>query len=463
MPDPCRLCSGETVEDEVLSCTKCHKTYHFKCGTGLSDVAQRPLERLFLQPFKCPLCTIGEKNTLVHIVLTINQIHNEGKHAQTFDLGNALDTSVQDDAAPEAVVTPPVAPPVAVVTPAAVNPAVPGPPAADNPAVPGSPAAQGPADPQVRDNATAEGHQRDGRPPLPPSLAGESLAPLHDHDESRSNKFGYLLNSFYRLPGHPNTFCGGDSHLTHLDGKEVDPVDDQVRVRSAGGLCIPATVHALAHHKRVYKKFRKVIWCLGTNDALHGREQHCAEDRVKYLRLLYSESCRIFPQASINFVLPFVGLKGVSKPFINDLERDIKSACPDMLVFRPPTMRNKIGQKGLHLNRSGRLSFIKFLRETFVTRKARVFSSDSGRSRSASTPQGTQGANTGFRVPRDTGQPTGPRFNSVSYPGVPPQGVPLTRDQGLVEDIATKVMELISQQNMLCRYYPPLPAWPPPR
>ena len=447
MPDDCGLCSGETVENEALSCTKCHKAYHFTCATGLSDVAHRTLERLLLLPFKCPLCTIGERNTLVHTVLTLNQLYNEGKHTQTFNLAHALDSSVEDDADPEDV-----------VAPAANNPAAPGQPPPGPPA-PGPPA----PGPQVGVNATVEEHQRDGRPPLPPSLACESLAPLHGHDVSRANKLGYLLNSFYRLPGHPNTFLGGDSHLTHLDGKEVDPDDDQVRVRSAGGLCIPATVHALAHHKRAYKNFKKVIWCLGTNDALHEGDQHCSEDRLKYLRLLYSESRRIFPNAKIYFVLPFIGLKGVSKPFIDALERDIKSTCPDMFVSRPPSVRNKIGQKGIHLNRSGRLSFIQFLRSTFVTRKQRVFSKDSGRSRSNTAPQDTQGANTGFRVPRDTGQHTGPRFNSASHPGAPPQGVPLACDQGLVVDIASKVMELISQQNMLCRYYPSLPVWPPHR
>ena len=426
-------------------------------------------------------------------MLTINQIHNEGKHAQTFELGNALDASVGHESPDTSVVH--EAPDASVVhetgDPTAANTTA----AAAAQAVTVNDTVQGP---QTADTDNVEVSRRDGHPPLPPSLAGESLAPLHEHDESRSKKLAYLLNSFYRLPGHPNTLLAGDSHLTNLDGKEVDPDDDQVRVRSAGGLCIPATVHALARHTRIYKKFKSVIYVLGTNDSLHS-EQHCEDDRPKYLKLLYSETARIFPKAKINFVLPFIGLKGVSNTFIDALERDIKLACPDMAVFRPPSMaRNKISIKGIHLNKSGRLSFIKYLRATFVVRKQRVFSSDSGRSRSNTTPHDPQGANTGFRVPGPhiisapypghltgphansasnpwqlTGPPassasypghlTGPQANSVPHPGVPPQGVSQPCDQGLVNDIASKVMELFSQQNMLCRYYPPLPAWPPNR
>ena len=211
-------------------------------------------------------------------------------------------------------------------------------------------------------------------------------------------------------------------------------------------------MHALAGHKRVYKKFKSVSWSVGTNDALHGDEQHCPGDRNKYLWLLYSESRRIFPGAKIHVILPFSGLRGVSQSFIDTLERDLKSACPDMVLLKPPSTHNKVGKKGLHVNRSGRLAFIKFLRATLVKRKQRVFSSDSGRLRSnTASSQVTQGASTGFRVPN--------QLTAPSHPSVPPS------DTGLVNDIATKVMELLTQQNMLSRYYPALPAWPhaPPR
>ena len=417
MPDTCGVCSGETVKDEELLCKKCHRSYHVECGTGLSDiiVALRTVEKLQDLNFKCPICNIGERNSLIHTVLTTNQLHNEGKRVQPLTVPdtNNTETTVNNDNVAAEVVT-------AAITPAA------GPNANVAAVTPGAPVHTV----QPSQNITVEG----ARHTLPPSLVREDLTPLHEHDESRAKKFSYLLNSFYRLPGHPNVFIGGDSHLTKLDGKEVDPDDDQVRVRSAGGLCIPALVHALAGHKRVYKKFKSVSWSVGTNDALHGDEQHCPDDRNKYLRLLYSESRRIFPGAKIYVILPFSGLRGVSQSFIDTLERDLKSACPDMVLLKPPSMHNKIGKSGLHANRSGRLAFIKFLRATLVKRKQRVFSSDSGRLRSnTALSQVTQGASTGFRVPN--------QLTAPPHPGVPPQASDTCT--GLVNNIATKVMEIL--------------------
>ena len=441
---------GKGAPDE-LTCKACSCSAHFTCAFGAQVTLQKN-KTLFKKNFICAVCVVASSNKLTLDAVSKNQTYNAAKSDTHSDFvlpdsffvaqpNEEKDTSVvsepdtssdannpdntADNAAPEVV--------TAAITPAAgPNANV----AAVTPVAPAHDTAQ------PSQNVTAE----DARDTLPPSLARENLTPLHPHDESRAKKFSYLLNSFYRLPGHPNTFIGGDSHLTKLNGKEVDPDDDQVRVRSAGGLCIPALVHALARHKRVYKRFKSVSWNIGTNDALHGDEQHCPGDRDKYLRLLYSESRRIFPGAKIHVILPFSGLRGVSQSFIDTLERDLKSACPDVVVLKPPSMQNKIGRSGIHVNRSGRAAFIKFLRATLVKRKQRVFSSDSGRLRSNTA---SQGANTGFRVPNQLAAPP--------HSGVPSQ----TGDAGLVNDIATKVMELISQQNLLSRYYPPLPAWPP--
>lgn len=454
MAHDCFICGDETSEEETLNCSTCHKSYHFRCGTGLSDVAQRTITTyLMIVPYKCPICTIGENNKLLHIVLTKNQVYNETKHATDFDPGNAIHQADTADTA--------------------------GTPPANNPAT----VAGDTTNPHVE---TDVAEHRVEPPPLPPSLAGESLTPLHEHDISRSKKLSYLLSRLIRLPGHPNTGVFGDSHLSHLDGKEIDPDDDQVRVRSVGGLCIPATVYALAHHKTVHKHFKKVCWVLGTNDALHGSEQHCPDDREKYIRLLHSESARVFPNATIYFILPFVGMTGVSKPFIDGLERVIKTAAPDMVVARPPKMTDKISKKGVHLSKTGRSSFIGFLRTRFVAKKHRVFSRDSGRARLLSqggpvqytaalqssvvgTPQAPQHVHTAERVnnldPFKVGRVNNldPSTLGPSYPGLLSlHGAPKVHDQGLVQDIVAKVMDLFAQQNVVNRYYPPLQPWPTP-
>ena len=67
------------------------------------------------------------------------------------------------------------------------------------------------------------------------------------------------------VPGHANTLMAGDSHLTAVDGKDIDREDDQVRVRSVGGLCLVSAVHALTNHQMVHKRFRCVERVLGTN------------------------------------------------------------------------------------------------------------------------------------------------------------------------------------------------------
>ena len=317
-------------------------------------------------------------------------------------------------------------------------------------------------------------------PPLPASLAAESLAPLHPHDVTRSKKLSYVLKTLLRLPGHPDTGLFGDSHFSHMDGKEVDPDGDKVRVRAVGGLCVPAAVYAIARHKYTHKKIKRVVWNLGTNGALHS-DQHCAADRLKYLRLLHSESVRVFPKATIYFITPFIGMAGVSSQYIDELTADIKRAAPNMVIVKPPSMLRKFSRSGVHLNNSGRDKFIRFLRSQFVVKEQRIFSKDSGRRSHSEDGHGgrylysqahlPRDGNQSFRVtppaqapvPNATGSSlnSAPRPRSETGPGDTSKTVCTTKhDTGLVNDIASKVMEIITQQNMMYRYYPPLP--PPP-
>ena len=465
MAPDCRFCS-EQLEEEGLECNSCHDSFHFRCGTGLASDA--PMSRnvsTFLKDctFKCPLCSIGEKNTLINSVITINQVYNETKHATDFIL-NATLVGDGDDHVAEGVENADEAaqqPPQLGDAPQPPQPDEPQPPQRVEPPPqrnePPPPQRNEPPPPRRNEPQPAETGGDGGRAPdpdqFPPSLENEGLATLHEHDLTRAKKLMYILNTLLRLPGHPNTILMGDSHFNHMDGKEVDPDDDQVRVRSVGGLCIPALVFGLAKHKHSYKKIKRVCINIGTNDALHS-EQHCLDDRPKYLRFLSRECGRIFPNATISIILPFSGMKGVTTRFIDDLEQDIKTLCPKIVSIRPPNMRNKFSKSGVHLNRAGRKSFIQFLHSKFVIRKQRVFSRDSGRKAgppsnpSAPAPtyarahKNTRSAedNLDFRV----------RSDSVTAAQLPPT---------LVQDIATKVYELISNQNMLYRQFPPL-TWP---
>ena len=368
--ETCSFCSTDLGEEEGLSCNTCEKKFHFKCGTGLTNVTPQKRQRtrslstvLSDCEFKCPLCRIGEKNHLINSVIVINQLFNENKHAAEFNPAaivqeetDAVEPVVHDDAVEPVVHDDTVEPVMEEAAKSPVPKVLPS----------GSGAANNRAEPT------------EPEPPLPPCIVKAKVSPLHEADKGRVKKLSYVLNTLLRLPGHPNTVLLGDSHFTHMDGKEIDPDDDQVRVRSAGGLCIPSAVHALASHKPIHRKVKTVVWNLGTNDATHSH-QHCSEDRHKYLSLLYSESVCVFPKAVINFILPPGGLRGVSKSFIDELEEDLKLTCPKIILFRPPSMRNKTSKGGIHLNDKGRAVFIRFLRSSFVKRKQRVFSRNSGR------------------------------------------------------------------------------------
>ena len=444
----CRICSGQIEEADGLKCSSCHKKCHVRCGTGLSNLTPQIITTHLSEcAFLCPLCNIGEKNTLINSVITINQLFNERKHSTEFNLGNAfqtVNTDSNDDATNEVQHEETIVDSL-VTTPLGSQ-------------------ASGENTGERTQNTSSPVQHGDTSQQLPPSLVDESLTPLHEHDLSRAKKLTYILGTFLRLPGHPNTVLIGDSHFSHMDGKEIDPDDDQVRVRSVGGLCIPATVYAISQHKYVHRKIKTVVWNLGTNDALHS-QQHCDEDRVKYLGLLYKESVRIFPKATINFIIPFSGMKGVSKPFLDQLEKDLKSACPNMVRFRPPSMRNKISKSGVHLNNSGRETFVRFLRSKFVVRKQRIFSSDSGRKAEYSTAS-IRPTYAEAHVASSTGpvlHAEPPRSVPRPEPSNVPSNVPqstVQHEQGFVNDIAAKVMELITQQNMMYRYYPPLSQWP---
>ena len=380
MTEKCSLCTATVKDGDGLSCSTCKKPWCVRCGTGLIDIGERTVHTYLKDcVFKCSICTFAENNAMIHKVITSNQIYNEKKHATVFDLGDTLiETASRDDDADAAVSSDSDT----VIANSAVNSSdnrddEPSQDVGDISSVDTSPV-----------HSQARGQRR--RQALTTASALEfpdpSMAPPEQGCVDRAKKLSYILRTLKYIPHHPNSIFLGDSHLTGVDGKDIDPTDNQARVRSVGGLCIVSTVVALSQHKLVHQKFKNVIFVLGTNDCLH-INQHCLDDRYKYFRLLYQEAKRIFPRATINFVTPFSGLTGVSETYLSDLVKDIKYACPNIKVYRPPSMKNKIGKKGIHLNKSGRELFSNFLRSKFIIRKQRVFSSDSGRSGQRREPE----------------------------------------------------------------------------
>ena len=401
----CLICAEELEEDELI-CTQCPSQLHFSCAFGTPVNNGRTRSMFQNGSFLCPVCIVSKNNDLILQCVSTNQKYIKAS--------NTTQRQPQDDAAPaeernaaaddsEDMLSVPDAEEVSVVEVSdvlnntdcendiyaessvclgGVNLTL------------GSPKYPSPPRRYVQDRSPTHRQPRpaaniNGLPGLPrasaqtagqaQTLPDPTMAPPHKLCVEKSKQMLYRLGTLRRSPGHANTFIGGDSHLTKLDGKEVDPDDDQVRVRAVGGLCIISTVLALLQFKSVLHKFQKVAWVVGTNDALHIQD-HCHDDQGKYLKLLYQESKRIFPHASISIITPFSGINGISVPYLQNLEETSKFVAPKMRVVRPPTMRDKIGIKGVHLSRAGRLAFINFLRANFVKPKQRIFSRESGRS-----------------------------------------------------------------------------------
>ena len=329
----CFICNVDSGCSE-LTCKRCKFSIHYKCGLGFDPPEEFKLSDSKAD-FLCATCLVGTDYDLIHRALEAH------KKCQ-----------------------------VPVIS------------EAGSPTTPSSPTA--PTTPRRPDHAMAPSDQsrEAGSDPLQDAetfnLPDTSMAPPHSDCMVKSKAMLYRLGTLRRVPPHANTFIGGDSNLTAMDGKDVDPIDDQVRIRSVGGICITGTVIALLKFQSVLKSFRKVVWVLGTNDELH-KQNHCLDDNGKYLKLLYQESKRIFPNASISIITPFLGIKGISQMYTDNLVSAIKFSAPKLRWIKPPSVKDKISKKGVHLSKEGRVVFVNFLRSKLIRPKQRTFSSDSGR------------------------------------------------------------------------------------
>ena len=160
----------------------------------------------------------------------------------------------------------------------------------------------------------------------------------------------------------------GDSNSHGIDGKELDP-EGSIAVRSFSGLCVVSCAYALKRHKFSYPKIKRVLFSLGTNDILHGGEQHCQEDWPIHVKSLQSEAARVFPKAKLCFILPFHGLPKSSPRESKDLEEKIKTLLPKFKRYQPPFMKGKVRDDGVHLNDAGKEAYMKFLRQNFAPQK----------------------------------------------------------------------------------------------
>ena len=211
-----------------------------------------------------------------------------------------------------------------------------------------------------------------------------------------------MLNALKNCPAHRSTLVIGDSNTHAVNQREVDPVGRSIAVRSVSGLCVVAAVYALKNYKSSHNKVKKLAWSIGVNDWLH-KSQHCLDDWDEHLKSLFTESARIFPNASISVILPFHGLPKVPDRFLKMFENKVKSFFPRVKRLRAPSMTNMVGADGVHLNKEGISTYFAFLQKQFAPKVSSV----RGTQKSQSVP------NTGAHIQRG-GESF--RLNPVNFP-----------------------------------------------
>ena len=221
-------------------------------------------------------------------------------------------------------------------------------------------------------------------PVAPNSPQSGTATPLHPNCAATGKRLLYILNNLLNLPKHATTLLIGDSLAHCINKAKVDAETDSFRVRSVGGLCIPAAVEAMRRHKRLHNNVKRIIWQLGTNDWLH-RANHCYDEEVAYLKALEVETTRLFPNAVICFILPYRGMKNLNNNTIKTLETLIKANCRKFKCFTPPSLKNKVTSKGIHPNQEGIKVLTEFFAKRFTPRKPRPFTRGSGTTRPGTT------------------------------------------------------------------------------
>ena len=378
----CTVCSGESRSE--LSCRRCDGMLHFRCALGFDPPEEFKVSDLKAE-YLCAPCLVGTSYELLHRAL---DAHRRCKPPSITNLGERADTQTSSTA-PDVnghLYQPGYTPTAPTITQASYT-------APDicgtvyqpgyTPTAPSKTPSRRRRKRKLRhtEDVIAEQYSADGignAESVDQSVGGDSvdsvvdevenvvsdvdgvtesanvcevgLAEIHTADIVRAKRTGYIINTVKNFPHHVTTLSMGDSNMHGIDGKEVDAEGNTVNVRSVGGLCVIAAVTAMQQHNGKYPRIKRVSWSLGTNDILH-QSQHRVSERSRYLKLLYMETKRIFPQAEVIFILPFNGMEKVSAAYIRELASDIKANCPNMKILHPPSMRHKLGRDGIHLNR----------------------------------------------------------------------------------------------------------------
>ena len=313
----------------------------------------------------------------------------------------------------------------------------------------------GSSDSQPSDSGIPRSNEGDSSDSQPSDSTDNSgFAPLHSTCTAKAKKLFYGLNNTKTFPRHATTLAIGDSLLASINSRDINS-RDSLRIRTVGGLCIAAYVTTLQHRERPLGNIKRLILSLGVNDHLH-RRNHCFDDIANYFLAMGVETKRIFPNASVFFVMPYKGITKMSSLARKDLMGLVKLHCPSFKIFSPPTLQDKVNEGGVHPTDEGAKVLTEFYRKLIPT-PPRTFSRDSGRRShsptfaNAVTPGAPQAVSTARQQPvrptdpspvsTDSGQR---RLRRNSAPGPPGSGNP----SYLAWEIATAVTKALQTSGL---------------
>ena len=220
-------------------------------------------------------------------------------------------------------------------------------------------------DSEKSDDTVASSNPDGDRDPSDPN--GE-ISPLHDRCKKPAGVLAYMLNAFKNLPHNRTTLIIGDSNFHGIKG-ELDPISRSTAVRAISGLCIVGAAQTLLKYEYQYRNIKKLVLSLGVNDHLH-QKQHCEDDFDRHFTTLIEESKRVFPSATIHFVVPFKGLPRVPGRHIEKVWDFLTNKFPEVKRHRAPSMEGKVQKRdGVHLTGEGHESLRDFLIERFTPRR----------------------------------------------------------------------------------------------
>lgn len=361
---PCTVCDRESSGE--FTCRGCRYSIHYICALGFDPPAQ-----LKNSPDKvdylCPICVSGSSYVLLHRTLEA--------HQREWDPQRECD--YRSNASSIRSVSPRPPPHVSSSSYVSVSPIhnherrdV-----TEHQAVHNS-----------SSNASVSAFDRginseSGRNTRLPTNTGVS-SPIHPNCEAKAKKLFSNLNNPKTIPKHVSTIILGDSLVRCINKQDFDCLDT-LRVIGIGGLCIAGLVSGLKQRKRPFGGVKRLILSIGVNDILH-RENHCADDIIHHFRAMGKEIKRVFPKASVLYVLPYKGISKVTPEERKDLEKLVKTNCRNFRVFNSPSLVDKISVGGVHPNKQGAKLLTDFYRK-LVPMPQRIFSQDSGRHSKAAT------------------------------------------------------------------------------